>query len=379
MKKHSNKKLIIIICIVLVISFFLGIFTESRLQLFSEVFSDKEKLSVEKIKDTEQFLDYNNTLKKISNPQPILNTYTKYVSPISCKNRFMGSPLCVDKNANLLVRSWRYSYNLRGIVEILNKLDGNKTAVIVVHAWGIDDSWGWITPQPAGVVFFGTPEKNAIYHSHIKEVLNPFLKKIRPYVSFIGYSLPGNEDPVRKLLYQSPYTKISELNTISGRKELYKIFNNFTYDGNSIPSSFKIIKGKETYTYFENFKGLDSSANYNNPGFWDLPIPISSNIELKEEDIVFYDNYGYYNLKRYLISRDIEHILLAGYALNRCVKETTAGYENLKKDFNVFIVGDATLATFPAHENPALSTSTFLAEASLNNFITEVSWIEILE
>ena len=37
-----------------------------------------------------------------------------------------------------------------------------------------------------------------------------------------------------------------------------------------------------------------------------------------------------------------------------CYCKTTAGYQNLSKDFNVFLVGDATLATFPANSQPAV-------------------------
>jgi hypothetical protein len=58
-----------------------------------------------------------------------------------------------------------------------------------------------------------------------------------------------------------------------------------------------------------------------------------------------------------------------------CVKSTTAGYVNLARDFNVFLVGDATLATFPAHDTPRFATSSALAFAALDQFITQVSWV----
>jgi hypothetical protein len=59
-----------------------------------------------------------------------------------------------------------------------------------------------------------------------------------------------------------------------------------------------------------------------------------------------------------------------------CVKATTAGYVNLRRDFNVFLVGDATLATFPAAEGPACATSAAIRFASLDLLITQISWIK---
>jgi len=46
------------------------------------------------------------------------------------------------------------------------------------------------------------------------------------------------------------------------------------------------------------------------------------------------------------VQHQARHVLLTGYATDMCFCRTTAGYENLAKDFNVFLVGDATLATF---------------------------------
>jgi len=49
-----------------------------------------------------------------------------------------------------------------------------------------------------------------------------------------------------------------------------------------------------------------------------------------------------------------------------CVISTTAGYQNLSPDFNLFLVGDATLATFPAVSTPGTRTQAALCFASLN-------------
>jgi nicotinamidase-related amidase len=91
--------------------------------------------------------------------------------------------------------------------------------------------------------------------------------------------------------------------------------------------------------------------------------------------VVIYDAEGYGPLKAFLQKQGIRHVLLCGYATDMCVCKTTAGYENLVKDFNTFLVGDATLATFPASDTPKYATSSAIAFASLNLFITQVSWV----
>jgi nicotinamidase-related amidase len=70
------------------------------------------------------------------------------------------------------------------------------------------------------------------------------------------------------------------------------------------------------------------------------------------------------------------HILLTGYCTDMCFKSTTAGYVNLRKDFNVFLVGDATLATFPANATPAYATNAAISFAALENLVTQISWVK---
>jgi hypothetical protein len=60
-----------------------------------------------------------------------------------------------------------------------------------------------------------------------------------------------------------------------------------------------------------------------------------------------------------------------------CYCRTTAGYQNLAKDFNVFLVGDATLATFPANAAPKFATNAAISFASLDHLITQVSWVKV--
>ena len=59
-------------------------------------------------------------------------------------------------------------------------------------------------------------------------------------------------------------------------------------------------------------------------------------------------------MRDFLKKHKVRHVLLTGYATDMCYCRTTAGYENLSKDFNVFLVGDATLATFPSNSTPAV-------------------------
>ena len=130
--------------------------------------------------------------------------------------------------------------------------------------------------------------------------------------------------------------------------------------------------------YFKQFPGLDAGPRYNNAGFWNLPIPVTRDVTVHDDDVVIYDAEGYAVLKSFLRKQGIRHVILAGYNTDMCVCNTTAGYENLRNDFNVFLVGDATLATFPANTTPASATNAAVSFASLKLFITQMSWIRPL-
>src|SRR5581483_4213367 len=91
---------------------------------------------------------------------------------------------------------------------------------------------------------------------------------------------------------------------------------------------------------------------------------------------VVYDEQGYAALKEFLQKHGIRHVLLAGYATDMCFCKTTAGYQNLSKDFNVFLVGDATLATFPANASPRFATNAAISFAALDHLITQASWVK---
>jgi nicotinamidase-related amidase len=321
---------------------------------------------------------YLNQLTPIPNPAPLLADHPEFVEPIPAGKRFEAPPLIQDNGADLTVRTWRFSYNARGTIEVPNALSARHTAVIVVHPWGVDDGQGWKSPEPAGVALFCTPEKNKIYHQHLQKVVNPFLKDLRGKVHLIAYSLPGKEDTIRKKMYRSIHGEPSTGDRRQGVLELAAKLRSFRYQGEPVQNKLTVQPNKAAIDYFQQFPGLDAGPRFNNAGFWDLPIPVAKPIEVAPRDVVIYDAEGYGVLRDFLKKQGIRHVLLTGYATDMCLCKTTAGYENLAKDFNVFIVGDATLATFPASDTPRFATATALANASLNHFVTQVSWVRWL-
>jgi hypothetical protein len=94
-------------------------------------------------------------------------------------------------------------------------------------------------------------------------------------------------------------------------------------------------------------------------------------------DLVFYDGEGYAKVRDFLKSRGVRHVLLTGYNVDMCVISTTCGYLNLKQDFNVFLVGDATLATCPASITPRFATQVALCNAALTTLVTQVGWVRV--
>ena len=319
---------------------------------------------------------YLNSLKLLKNSPPLLADYPEFIEPVKELTRYEAPTLVDDEGADLSVRAWRFSYNARGIIEMPNRLKAADTAIIMVHPWGIDDGQGWKTPEPAGVCDFCTPAKNHLGARHTREVIDPFHASLRGKVALVMYSLPGKEDPIRKKLYRSIRGKPSEADRQAGAIELKEKLGSFKYEGEPLPQAIELSKDNPVRDYFKQFPGLDSSARYNNAGFWDLPIPVTSDLKTDPDDVVIYDGEGYGPLRDFLKQEGIRHVLLTGYATDMCYCRTTAGYENLSKDFNVFLVGDATLATFPANSTPRFATNAHISYASLNQLVTQVSWVK---
>lgn len=320
---------------------------------------------------------YENRLTPIENPPPLLADWPEFVQPVVELRRFESPRLVDDQDADLDVRAWRFSYNARGIVEIPNRLRADQTAVVMVHPWGIDDGQGWRTPEPAGVADFCTPEKNHLAGQHTRQVIDPLLKRLRPHVALVLYSLRGGEYPVHKKLYRSIRYRPTDEERKAGRREQAEILNNFDYRGSELPTELQVSTDFPVIDYFRKFPGLQFGPDFNNEGFWDLPIPVCADVTMHPDDVVFYDNDGYPALKQFLRENGVRHVLLTGYATDMCFCKTTAGFENLSKDFNVFLVGDATLATFPANRTPKYATNAHISFASLNQLITQTSWIQL--
>lgn len=322
---------------------------------------------------------YQNRLARIENPKPLLGDFPEFVQPVEEEARFEAPRLVDDSEGDLDVRAWRFSYNTRGIIEMPNRLSAKHTAVIMVHPWGIDDGQGWKTPEPAGVCDFCTPTKNHLAAKHTRDVIDPFLKKLRPHVNSVLFSLPGDEDPIRKKLYRSFTSKPTATQRKEGAKELTAKLNDFDYRGEPLPATLQLSADQPVIDYFRQFPGLDAGPRYNNKGFWEQPIPVTKDITVSEDDVVIYDRAGYEPLKKFLKQQGVRHVLLTGYATDMCFCRTTAGYENLSRDFNVFLVGDATLATFPANSTPKYATNAHISFASLNQLVTQVSWVKLNE
>jgi hypothetical protein len=322
-------------------------------------------------------MTYNNSLQKIKNPPTIFADHPQYVAPMPCEDRYLAPPLVNERDGELVVRSWRYWYNARGIVEMSNRLQAKATAIVNVHPWGIDDGHGLKTPEPAGCAFFCTKEKNRFALEHIKDVVNPFFRRLRSHVALVAHSLPGTEDPIRKLIYPSILTKPEELDVERGERLLTELFRKHKFEGHLLKEKLTLDKNAPVKSYFAQTPSTDAGDFYNGEGYWQLPMPISHALERGPNDIVTYDGEGYPKVRDYLKAMGVRHVLLTGYCTDMCVISTTCGYNNLSQDFNLFLVGDATLATYPGSTTPKYATQVALANAALRQMITQASWVKL--
>jgi hypothetical protein len=319
---------------------------------------------------------YENRLTPVANPRPILADHPEWVEPIKEIGRFEAPILLDERDGDLHVRAWRFSYNARGIIEMPNTLRADRTAVIMVHPWGVDDGQGWRTPEPNGAADFCTPVKNHLAGKHTRTVIDPFLKWLRGKVALVMFSLPGREDSIRKKLYRSFRSTPTRDERKQGARELARRLNGFDYKAQPLVARLSLSDDKPVVDYFRQFAGLDPGPRYNNAGYWDLPIPVTRDINLDPNDVVIYDNDGYPALRDFLKKQGIRHVLLTGYCTDMCFCRTTAGYLNLSRDFNVFLVGDATLATFPANSSPRFAANAAVSFAAIDQLVTQISWIK---
>jgi isochorismatase family protein len=127
--------------------------------------------------------------------------------------------------------------------------------------------------------------------------------------------------------------------------------------------------------YFRQFKGLDAGDHFTTRTSGNCPSRSQKSIHVVPDNIVVYESDDYLPLRDFLKENRIRNVILTGYCTDMCVKGTTAGYANLRKDFNVFLVGDATPANFPAATSPACAITAAVCFASLDLLITQVSWV----
>ena len=274
------------------------------------------------------------TYTPIANPDTILNhwpanaqvDWTEYYEPIPPGefNRFQGPAAVNTPGGKMTVRAWRYmaevpDHGVPGIVESVNVLDTEKTAVILVHPWGLEDGQGWAGPQAYnlyGYAFHGLLQDNLLGLKHVDDLIKPFVDSMRDEVALVGYSLPGTPDSTRNKIYRDYDSQPTEAQRAEGQAEL------------------------EAYLH-----GLTGNQ-------WPTKIPVGRNLEMALEDYVFYDDLGWAALRSFLLAHGIENVLLGGYATDMCVISTNAGYQNLTQDFNVFLVGDATLSAWSVTDVP---------------------------
>ena len=318
---------------------------------------------------------YHNHLTKLENAPPLLADHPEFVEPLRCDDRYLALPIVDEPQGDLEVRAWRYWYNARGIVEMENRLEAEATALIVVHPWGVDDGHGLRTPEPAGCALFCTPQKNQFATQHIERVINPFLKRLRERVGLVACSMPGVEDDIRKLLYASIQTPPEDLDLARGERLLRELLDSVSFTGKPLAREIELDPDHPVHSYMTGTPSTDAHTGYNGEGYWDLPMPIHAALDWHSSDLIFYDGEGYPKVRDFLKELGIRHVLLTGYCTDMCVKATTCGYDNLCQDFNLFLVGDATLATFPASATPRFATQVALHNAALWQLITQVGWI----
>ena len=101
---------------------------------------------------------------------------------------------------------------------------------------------------------------------------------------------------------------------MAGAKELHAKLQAFHYQGEPLPKSLTLSEDRPVVDYFKQFRGLDAGPRFNGAGFWELPIPVTKDIDTYPDDVVIYDAQGYGPLKEFLHKHGIRHVLLTGYA-----------------------------------------------------------------
>ena len=345
-----------------------------------------------------QSFTYKNTLTKIGKPLPILADFPEFVEPLLFDERFLAPPVVYEEHGEIEVRSWRYWYNARGIIEMTNRLDADATAIINLLAWGVDDGGGLQSPEPAGTVLSGTPKKNALFPRQVRQVINPFLDRMGSHTVLIGHTLPGKEDPVRRLLYPSLSNGGKTPDEEKGRRMLRSVLTSHTFTGPKPEEIISLDNDIPLTSYLLEMPSSHANTSYSGSGYNELPVPLVKGLVRTANEIVFYEGDGYDTIRDYLKSRGIRHILVLGFFEKETILPThpraedktantsvTAGFgsectiETLGKDFNIFLVGDAMRTTFPASDTPRFAVQAELAKLSGEYMVTQVGWVTVVK
>ena len=258
-----------------------------------------------------------------------------------------------DEGADLEVRAWRFSYNARGIIEMPNRLRADKTAVIMVHPWGIDDGQGWKTPEPAGVADFCTlGEEQAGRPAHARGDRSAARSACASKVACTLVSLPGKEDPIRQKLYRSVRGKPTAAEREQGATRAAGEAHQLRLPRPAAGETLTLSADQPVIDYFRQFSGLGRQARTTTRASGTCPFPLRRTSRSHADDVVIYDAEGYDVAQR--VPQAARRAARAPDRLrDRHVLLPHDG--RLRKpvaDFNVFLVGDATLATFPANATP---------------------------
>ena len=302
---------------------------------------------------------YDNTLTPIKDPKPLLADFPEFVEPVRESRRF-EAPRLVDDAAPTSTSGPGAARTTPAASSRCPTASARRRRPSSWSTPGRSTTAGaGRRPSRTASCDFCTPEKNHLAARHTREVIDPFLKSLRGKVAFVMYSLPGPADPIRKKVYRSFAKTPTADERAAGREGIAEGAQRVQLQGAaSCRTKLTLSTDKPVIDYFRQFPGLDAGPRYNGEGFWELPIPVSTAVTVEPDDVVIFDAEGYAPLRDFLKKNGVRHVLLTGYATDMCFCRTTAGYENLSKDFNVFLVGDATLATFPANDYAASSRPT---------------------
>jgi len=89
----------------------------------------------------------------------------------------------------------------------------------------------------------------------------------------------GTCDPIRRKLYRSFTHNPTPEERKQGVLELEAKLRGFKYRGEPLPATLSLSDDKPVVDYFKQFPGLDAVSRFNNAGFWDLPIPVTRDIQ----------------------------------------------------------------------------------------------------